>query len=486
MPPSVLQVIRATLMARVTKTLNRVIFVLLLALVITANIPYGTVDAWWQAAFECSVFAITALWLIEVALKGRWELRNAGLLLPLVLIVAYAFIQIAPLPSWMPGAGSLAQSTLTIDRYQTYLTARKALVLVLFLGILLAHTTSPRRLNWVIRTLIVVGVSSAVFGILRQLLQSKTSEEGFVLPFLFYATGYGQYLYHNLFAYLMEMVIAVLAGLLLGGGVRRERVPFYLAMGLLMWAAMVLSLSRGAVLGFTCLIVFVVFVSLTWYSASRLASAGEGEHALLRLIHSRALRFVFIGLMIGGLIVGVFWMGGEDFSGRLLLDIGTHEPIDRLSRPIVWRSTWELIKHQPWTGVGFGAYFLAIPQYQGGAGRFKLEEAHNDYLDLMANGGIVAVALAGWFVVLLLNRVRKIFRSTDVRRRAACLGAIAGILGIGVHSLVDFGLQITGIAVVFLVLVTIAVADESVELTQRRRWGENLPRPRTITEVKLS
>jgi len=451
-------------MAGVGKILNRVIFVILLGLIVSTNIPYGTVDAWWEGFFECVVFALTALWFLEVLLKGSWELKRLSILLPLGLLTVYAFAQAVTLPAWFPGAQLTPQHTLSIDQYQTYLTARKALALLLFLGLLILHTNGSKRLNWLIRIVIGLSVASAIFGILRQLLQPKGSEEGFFLPFLYYGTGYGQYLYHNLFVYLMEMAVALIAGLLLGGGVRRDRIPIYLAMGLITWAAMVLSLSRGAVIGFICLIVFLLFMSLTWYSERRLALEDGKAVRVLRFIqHSVLVRVVFIGLIISALIVGVFWMGGEDFSGRLLEGTSTRESIDKLSRTAAWRSTWELAKHHPWTGVGFGAYFLAIPEYQLGAGRLKLEEAHNDYLDLAASGGVIAVGLAAWFVALLIVRVKRIFRSADARRRAACLGAVAGIIGIGVHSLVDFGLQITGIAVVFAALIAIAVADDDFE-----------------------
>ena len=101
-----------------------------------------------------------------------------------------------------------------------------------------------------------------------------------------------------------------------------------------------------------------------------------------------------------------------------------------------------------------------------------MEQAHNDYLDLAANGGVVAVGLAGWFVALLIWRARSSLRSGDPYRRAACLGAIAGLLSVAVHSLVDFGLQVTGIGVVFVALVVISVADSRVESMPVNERGE--------------
>src|SRR5439155_11046441 len=169
----------------------------------------------------------------------------------------------------------------------------------------------------------------------------------------------------------------------------------------------------------------------------------------LKFIQSSFLiRIPVIVLIVSVLIAAMFWMGGEKFTSRLGEGISITESIDNLTRTATWRSSWELIKRQPWTGIGFGNYFLAITEFQTSAGRFKLEQAHNDYLDLAANGGVIAVGLAGWFIAWIIWRARSSLQSTDAYRRAAAFGAVAGMLSVGVHSLVDLGLQVTGIALV--------------------------------------
>jgi len=469
------------LLHRSANVLDKIVFWGLLALIAIAVVPYGTVDAWWEAVFECAVFALTALWIFEVLLRGTWKVRRLFILLPVILITVFAFAQTIDLPAgWLAtGSGRIAQNTLSIDRYQTFLTARKALALTLFVGLLLLHTSTPRRLHWLVRVVIGIGFASAVFGILRQFLQSADSETGFVFPFLFYGSGYGQFLSPNVFAYLMEMTFALLAGLVLGGGVRRERVPIYLAIVLFVWTALVLSNSRGGIVSLACQAIFLVFVSVNWYSARRLAREDARQHKWLTFVRSSLLsRIVLVVLIVGTLVTGVLWMGGERLGLKLAARSSVSNPnppdFGGISRTEIWRSSWEVVKHHPWTGVGFGAYFLAVPEYQVGSGLVKLEEAHNDYLDLAANGGMVAVGLAGWFIAMVILRTRSSLRSRDAYRRAAALAAAAGLLSVGVHSLVDFGLQITGISVVFAALLVIAVADNRVEAVRSSRSVEGM------------
>jgi O-antigen ligase len=301
--------------------------------------------------------------------------------------------------------------------------------------------------------------------------------EGFVLPFLFWGGGYGQFISQNDFAYLMEMTFPLLVGLVVGGGIRRDRVLIYLAIAVVVWTALILSNSRGGIVGFACQSIFLLFVSLSWYSERRLSRENATEHNWLTFVQtSRLVRALVIILILGTLTAGVFWMGGDRFTSKLAKPASpSAEDVDLVSRNEIWRSTWQLIKQNPWTGVGFGAYFLAIPQYQTGAGMTRLEQAHNDYLDLAANGGLIALGLAGWFLVMVVWRARSSFRSRDVYRRAAGLGAAAGILGVGVHSLADFGLQLTGLAVVFAALIVILVADKRVEKVKAEQKAKSLP-----------
>src|SRR6185503_19685292 len=130
----------------------------LLLVIVFVVVPYGTVDPWWESAFECAVFALTALWIVEGLCKGSWQLRKLYIVLPLILMTIYAFGQTLELPSaWFAKGGAVAQRTLTIDRYQTYLTARKLLALTLFLSLILVHTTTARRFRWLVRLLIGIG-----------------------------------------------------------------------------------------------------------------------------------------------------------------------------------------------------------------------------------------------------------------------------------------------------------------------------------------
>lgn len=122
-----------------------------------------------------------------------------------------------------------------------------------------------------------------------------------------------------------------------------------------------------------------------------------------------------------------------------------------------------MIKDNPIAGVGFGGYATAIPKYHLASGETTPQEAHNDYLELLASGGLIALIICIWFVVGFFRAARRQVdpdgHVSSPFGRAAKLGALAGILTVGIHSLVDFGLHIPINAFVFTSLLAIVLVD---------------------------
>ena len=449
----------------ITLTLDRLIFYSLLALFVVLSVPYGAVEAWWEAIFECAVFGLGALWMVEGVLCGSWRLGNVRVFAPLLTLAVFAWWQ-----SWSwPGTGTVAGiesrwwAAISADPHETQRFAVKLLALLLTTVLLQSHLTTRRRFMALINVLILIGVASAIFGVVRQTAQHS---EGFLLAYLRPGEGYGQFINRNHFAFLMEMTFGLALGLVVGGGARRERLLLYAAAMIPLWTGLVLSNSRG---GIGSLLSQMLFVALMFGFVRCYSATEESEGwsvRLARIGRSAVARLVLVCCLALAMAVGIIWMGGDPLANRmetLADDLRLNGQTERSSesRVEIWQATWQLIKAHPVTGSGFGAYGVAIPEHHNSSGEVVPREAHNDYLELLANGGIVGGLIGLWFLVALIRRVREEFRSRDVFRRAVCFGAMVGIFGVATHSLVDFGLHITFNAIVFLVLVVIATMDWS-------------------------
>ncbi|MET0623683.1 MAG: O-antigen ligase family protein [Pyrinomonadaceae bacterium] len=463
---------------RAAHALGGVIFWALLALVPLAAAPYGTVDEWWESSFQCVVLSAAALWAVEGMLSGKWFVREHALLVPLVPLLGFVFLQAVPL-GVVEVAGVGAWRTLSASPFETRLAAFRFLALLLLAAALLRYTSSQRRLRALTGAVICAGVLSALFGIARQAMHHEG--DGFILPRLQPQLGYGQFANNNHFALLMEMSLGPLLGLMAGARRWGRRTFLCLTGATVVWSALVLSNSRGGILA----MLGQVMLFALFYRAGRPArgtQGGETSPARRRGLLSIAARCCLFACLLLVVCGGAFWMGGEqllkraeDLRGEVGEEVASERAYPR--RAHMWQATWQMIKERPVVGSGFGGYWLAISRHYDASGVSSPQQAHNDYLELLASGGIVCVAPVAWFVVLFVRRVRKCMRTRADYRRTTCLGALLGLHAVALHSFVDFGLHVTANAVVFTALVVIATAH--VE-TGRKVAGGDGKRGRTL------
>lgn len=452
----------------VWRFLERFIFYGLLVVVALTAIPYGTVEVWWIALFECAVFLLAALWFLTGLVHPRWRAQYLSLVWPLLALLLFTGLQTVNFGGQSGGAplqGAL-RGTISADPYETRLTLLKLLALSLCFLMLLGYTRSRRRLRALIYVVVVVSVLSALFGILRQ--TTHHNGLGYILPFLRPDSGYGQFINRNHFAFLMELSFGLLLGLFVAGGVRREQVLLCLSLMMPVWFALVLSNSRGGILSMLGQLIFAALlytlVRAPQSRQSRHSSKSDEGSVLGRVRSSRLTRLLLIVCLVGAIAFSVVWIGGDQLASRFEApqseaQAGAVESRQGESRREVWRATWALIRDNPLAGVGFGGYWAVIPTYHDASGELTPQQAHNDYLEILASGGIIGAILCGWLIFALVRAARRQLQATDRFRRAVCFGALVGLFGVVLHSLFDFGLHTTINSLVFVLLLVMATAE---------------------------
>lgn len=454
--------------SRIAVALSAFIFWSLLGLLPLTAIPYGAVEPWWKAVFQCLVFLLTGLWLLDyVFFSGAKRATGVSILLPFVALLIFASLQTI---SWGaipdPSTNIRLGHALSFDPFGTRQFVLHLTALVLAGWLLFQYVTQERRLVLLCHALIAIAVLSALFGMYRQGAQAGAS--GFFLSHLRPGEGYAQFINRNHFAYLMEMAMGLTLGQLLGAGRQVGSRLIYLASYLLMGATVVLSSSRGGMLSIVC----QLLLAGMFYHQARLRWSMPGRQSLRHdSIKRRVVSLMGRGLLGATLLLilalGVTWVGGDKLVKRVdeLAASEVDETRDNTSRYDIWLTTLDMIKDHPISGVGFGGYWMAVPQYHDASGRLAPQEAHNDYLELLASGGLIGFAIALWGAFVVGRRARRCLVKSRGQRRAICFGAMLGLCAVGLHSLTDFGLHITVNALAFVALIVLACR----ELPQRRR-----------------
>ena len=351
------------------------------------------------------------------------------MLLPMLALSVLAFVQTISIGS------NDVWNAISADPFQTRFFALQMLALTAFLALLYRYANTERRVRVLVYTILGVAVASALFGLLRHTTQQET---GFVLPLLRQNQGYGQFINKNHFAYLMEMAFGLGLGILIAGGITRDRVMIYVALLLPIWTGLVLANSRGGILAMLAQVLVAALLLLSSRSYPALPRS---------VLFSPVVKVVLVVVLVAGVLFGTFWVGGDRLATNFEAARNEFNPRlstarDGVSRNEIWRASLKMFAAHPFLGVGLGGYWIGITAYHDASGLMTPQEAHNDYLELLSSGGLIGFAIGVWFVVVVVRMIRKNLSVDTGFRRAVRFGAVLGLAGVAAHSLVDFGLHI--------------------------------------------
>jgi O-antigen ligase len=438
---------------------SRFIILMLCLAVVTTTLAFGTVHAWSLAVFQLSAGLVFALWMADAWRTRVLRVSRNSLQLPLLGLFAVGLIQLLPLGlgAAQELGGALAADptrALSFDPYATRVALVEIAGLTVYFAAALAFIDSPRRLRLVARLVIVFGFVLAIYGLMQHFVNPRTI---FWVREPKQAEPFGPYINRHHFAGYMELTLAMPLGLLFAGAVGRERVALYAFASAIMAIALVMTNSRGGMLSMVCEIMFLAGVAAVARGRSREVERRD------RVTRMRAAA-VRIGLgfaMVLAVFVGVLYFGGEDALSRLVGSVNSDDPTT--GRAHFWQGTLGIIKDHPLLGTGLGAFGAVYPRYDTSNGMYRLEQAHNDYLQILSDAGVVGGLLGLAFVAVLFWTALRRMQSHDRFRRGVALGALAGCAGVLVHSFFDFTLHTTANALLFLVLAALATVNGRVE-----------------------
>ena len=119
-----------------------------------------------------------------------------------------------------------------------------------------------------------------------------------------------------------------------------------------------------------------------------------------------------------------------------------------------------IVRDHPWLGTGGGTFYLVYMAYQPNWEGFY-NHAHNDYLEIAADTGLVGLALLLAITLLSLRSAIRLMRNrSHPVLRSAGFATVMGITAMALHALVDFNLHIPAYALTFCVLLALPWAAE--------------------------
>jgi O-antigen ligase len=413
---------------------SKTIFFLLCLQLIWTTLLYGTVHQPTLALFYLNVVLIGLLWAYDSYRFGGIRFNNSLLQVPLLGMAVYALVQVIPFGSLNEVIGiSGIPRTISAEPFATKENAVHYLALFAVFAAVLAYVDGPKRLRKLVLLISIFGFLYSFFAILQSVLSPSK-----IYGISRFASPFGSFVNRHDFAAYIEMTIALPLGLLFVGGVPKDkRLLYFTAVGI-MGVALIMSGSRGGLVAMLAELFFLILIT-----------TGTRGYAQVALKVGLAAALVII------IIAGSMFIGGESSLTRIAETSSSKD--FSTNRTHIWGVTIEVIKHNFPLGAGIGAFATAYTPYDSSGGLERVEQAHNDYLQILADAGIIGAILGGLFLFWLFKEGIRNIRSRDAYRRGVVTGALAGCFAVLVHSLFDFVLHITAISILFVTMTALVV-----------------------------
>ena len=263
------------------------------------------------------------------------------------------------------------------------------------------------------------------------------------------AMPFGPFVDRNDLASWLVLTISVVTGYL----VWRTRVHMD-ARAVHGWRASIVALSDGEAIGILgCLCAMLITLAATLSRSGFIAmvvSATVGT-ALAQRHRGHGLR---VGMAAAFIVVAVAgWLNAEGLIQRVRSTLDA----SGVGRVAIWRETLHIVRAFPLLGTGAGTFAEAMFIYQRTATQVLFNAAHNEYLQILTEGGVVLLAVVVAGLALLAATARARLAYDDGPYRFVRVGACAALAGIAVQSLWETGLRSPANLLLAAIIAAIAV-----------------------------
>ncbi len=459
--------------------MTKLSFTLFLTTLIFAPLAFGSVETWSIGIVEILVFS--SLFFCIFKDKERKDFLRIPGIIPLLLLPSYILLQLIPLPAEIVSflapkvyeayspildlQETKAWIPLTVNQKSTFLEFVRISCYAGFYILTVQLLSQKDRLTKTVRIVVFMAIVIAFFAILQKFTSPdaiywfRPAPEGS-------APG-GPWVYRNHYAGFMELVFPLVLALFFyyrpqydeDQSFRVRVAAFFSAPGSNLYF----------VLGFgVILILSSVFINL---SRGGTIAINLGLFLFLAILtrkkkHSGKLLFL---LTVGGVFLAVSWMGWDPILARFNATVTETGGIAD-GRLLIWQDCAPIIRDFLFTGSGFETFIYVFPSYSTIPSLLLFDHAHNDYIELLTDGGLIGFGLVAWFLLAVVkNGFKMLGRRRDNYSILLLIAGITAISSILFHSITDFNMHNGANGLYFYFICGILVSAGNTRLHYRNR-----------------
>ncbi|MBU4310204.1 O-antigen ligase family protein [bacterium] len=377
---------------------ERLITLCLVAIILFSPLFRAALPIWAITPVYLILLVTLAIWLVRIREDREFSFTRTPLDLPILFFILFASL-------------SLIRS---INIHHSISALYRLISYFLIYFLVVNNIKNKLEIKKLILSILGVSVFVTLYGLIEFFIHN------FSPPFSTFPNL-------NIFASFLLISFSLASGLLLFGKERGRAKRIVLGiMFILFLLAIITTRSRGVFLSLTLIVTFLGYLK-------------NKRYALITLV----LVILFFSLLptpANSPLVRLITVGGKDPYAYTRLSI--------------WKSALSIFKNHPFLGTGLGTFQDAFPGYsfpvEGVFARFgkKASFAHNEYLQIASEMGIFALGIFMWILCAFLKKAKELLRNLRGKEEyGLVIGLIVGIMGILIHSLVDFPLHAPAVTI---------------------------------------
>lgn len=432
--------------------------------------PLGSHRPWSSAILQASTGLIAAglcCLLAKQRLQPSISLQKSWLAVALFFAIPlWGLLQVLPLPfpDW---------HSISLDINATLFKLQKSLCFALLFTVSLQLLNTRERLRTVAMVIVASGLFEASYAVLTVLGGSDFDILRIRPPGQYQGDAAGTFVNRNHFAGYIEMCLAVGIGLIIAS--------FKASTGDTSWRERIRETLRdllGEKIRLRLFLVAMVIALVMTHSrmgntaffASMGISAGIGY--LLYRQTSRSMVILFGSMILIDVFIVSAWFGLDKLAARI-----EQTQMSSEVRLDINANAWVWFQEHWFTGSGAGSFMSMFPRYRTYDVVGFFDFAHNDYLQILGEYGVLGGSL---FAAIVLYTLGMAIQAQRTRRtpllRGIGFAAMMGLLSLLIHSAVDFNLHIPANASLLTLLCAFAFIARHLQqpsTTSRARKGRS-------------
>ncbi len=428
--------------------------------------------SFWNNAIEASIIALVILVpiafyprCITVFIPAKEMIAEVLIVLGLMFwglkIINKEELKFTPTPLNFPILSFISICILSLIWSNSFFISLTELPLFLagpLLYFLITNNISnERQINRILDILLIVGGLFGIYGIFQY--------NG--IDFSFWARNIGRQQVFGLFGnvnYFAEYLIVPLPiAVSIFFASRNKFKKILLLIGILaMGTSLIVTFTRGSYLSFGVSLIFMFFVFLI----------SRGKNFI------KNNKKIFIIILVAIIIITFLFVVPTPLnkSSTVISKIKSRISVTQLTqdfsfnrRIAIWKFTGMMIKDHPLLGSGIGTYKYNTLRYQAeffaqGENRSLYphgfaDKAHNEYLQLWAELGIIGLGIFTWLIISYFRFGLKILRKIkDEYRQGIIIGLMGAVVAVLVDGIFGFPLHLPATIVLFWLALGLTVA----------------------------